>query len=98
MMAALINNQQHPKAMSEWVGDHAEYLRQHLWPHLPSESTLLRALRLVDVVELESRLRQRAETKVCPPTVDYKRGLWMGKRFGVQGDIANRRKWSTRVE
>ncbi|MGO8949918.1 MAG: ISAs1 family transposase [Ktedonobacterales bacterium] len=61
IMMALASNQHHPKAMSEWAEEHAELLHRHVWRRLPSATTLRRVLCLVDVVDLEARLRHRAE-------------------------------------
>jgi predicted transposase YbfD/YdcC len=68
VMAALVSDHPHPKAMHEWVVAHAATLKQTLWPRLPSEATLRRTLRLVDVVSLEARLRYRTEGTAPLPT------------------------------
>ena len=57
--AAMVSGNQHGRAIAQWVREHAEVLDQLLEPEcgrLPSESTLRRALALVDVSELERRL------------------------------------------
>ncbi len=59
--AAMVAGNRHGRAMGQWVREHAEILVGVLEPaggRLPSESTLRRALRGVDVVELEARLAE----------------------------------------
>ena len=53
---AMVSGQVNGRAIAQWVREHAEELMLHLQPsrdYLPSESTLRRALRLVDVTSLE---------------------------------------------
>jgi predicted transposase YbfD/YdcC len=67
--AALVSGQPHGRAISQWVREHAEALRSALdWQavHWPSEATLRRAVRTVDVGALEARLRQ-----VVTPTASH---------------------------
>ncbi len=59
IIMALASNQHQPKAMSEWIDEHAELLRRHVCP-LPVPH-LRRVLRMVDVADLQDRLRHRAE-------------------------------------
>jgi predicted transposase YbfD/YdcC len=57
--AALVSGQRHGRGIGQWVGEQAAALAVRLgWPgrRLPSESTLRRALRFVDVAALEQRL------------------------------------------
>ncbi|MEJ7653062.1 MAG: ISAs1 family transposase [Chloroflexia bacterium] len=59
--AAKVSGQQHGRAIAQWVGEHTESLTQMLElppGGLPSESTLRRALRDLDVEELEQRVAQ----------------------------------------
>lgn len=61
--AALASGQTHGRGIGQWVRDQAPTWRPALgWPltRWPSESTLRRALRHLDVAELEARLRQIA--------------------------------------
>ena len=69
--AALLGGQRTGRAIGQWVGDHkAELVTLLPLPAtpLPSPSTLRRALRAIDVIALEARLAQFAETvAVTPP-------------------------------
>ena len=59
--AALASGQPHGRAISQWVREHADTLRSALdWQtaHWPSEATLRRVLRAVDVDALEGCLSQ----------------------------------------
>ncbi len=59
--AAMVGGQKHGRAIAQWVREHTEVLVGLLEPEgerLPSESTLRRALRSVDVIELEARLAE----------------------------------------
>lgn len=61
--AALVSGQPHGRAIGQWVREHAETLRAALdWQatHWPSEATLRRVLRAVDVDALEGCLSQVA--------------------------------------
>src|SRR6476469_1505189 len=61
--AALVSGQPHGRAIGQWVREHAEPLRSALdWSdrHWPSEATLRRVLRAVDVDALERCLRRIA--------------------------------------
>ena len=63
--AAVASGQPHGRAISQWVREHAEVLQAALdWhaPHWPSEATLRRVLRDLDVVALEACVQQ-----VAPP-------------------------------
>lgn len=56
---AMVSGQLNGRAIGQWVREHAEELMAHLGPSradLPSESTLRRALRRVDVVYLEQAI------------------------------------------
>lgn len=56
---ALVSGNPNGRAIGQWVKEHAETLAQELdraGRSLPSESTLRRALRAVDVAELEGRI------------------------------------------
>lgn len=68
--AALVSGQPHGRAIGQWVREHAEPLRSVLdWPgpHWPSEATLRRALRAVDVAALEQCLRHVTLPASAPP-------------------------------
>jgi len=59
--AAKVSGQQHGRAIAQWVGEHTELLTQllELPPGgLPSESTLRRALRNLDIEQLEQRVER----------------------------------------
>jgi predicted transposase YbfD/YdcC len=59
--AALVSGHTHGRAIGQWVREQAPTWRPALgWPlaRWPSESTLRRALRQLDVTELEARVRQ----------------------------------------
>lgn len=56
---AMVSGQLNGRAIAQWVREHAEELLLHLQPsraYLPSDSTLRRALRLVDVSCLEQAI------------------------------------------
>lgn len=68
--AALASGQRHGRAIGQWVQEHAEPLRQALdWRGraLPSEATLRRVLRHLDLAALEDRLRQLGEPLPAAP-------------------------------
>jgi predicted transposase YbfD/YdcC len=67
IMAALASGQTHPQAMRQWVEEHGDQLQARLWQRLPSGSTLRRALRSIDVLDLENRLRQWMAAQVERP-------------------------------
>jgi len=57
---AMVAGNRHGRAIAQWVREHTEVLVELLELEddtLPSESTLRRALALVDVSELEERLK-----------------------------------------
>lgn len=57
--AAMLSGQSHARAVAQWVSEHSQQLAECLQTQggrLPSESTLRRALRMVDVEALEARL------------------------------------------
>lgn len=59
--AALVSGNPNGRAIGQWVEEHADELAQELdraGRPLPSESTLRRALRGVDVAELEERIKR----------------------------------------
>ncbi len=64
--AALVSGQKHPMAIILWTQEHAHILHEQVWLKMPSGSTLRRALQMVDVQELEARLR--AWTQAHMPT------------------------------
>lgn len=62
--AALASGQRSGHAIAHWVSLHAAELRERLRPpraSMPSESTLGRAVRDLDILELEQRLARHAE-------------------------------------
>ncbi len=70
MVAALASGQRHGRAIGQWVQEHADALRQTLdWRGrtLPSEATLRRVLRHIDLAALEDRLRQVGEPRPAAP-------------------------------
>ena len=76
--AALVAGQRTGRAIGQWVGEHADDLRRELAlppQPLPSTSTLRRALRSLDVTDLETRLAQftheLAATTPPPPHTRY---------------------------
>lgn len=71
--AALASGQPHGRAIAQWVREHADTLRHALDWHgraLPSEATLRRALRHVDVAALETCLSQVAAALPVPAPRD----------------------------
>ena len=64
--AALLSDQ---AAMSQWVQEHADDLRQQVWPTLPSDATLRRTLQRWDVAAWEQQIRERASQQM-PVSVD----------------------------
>jgi len=77
--AALLCGQRSGRAIGQWVDDHTVELMTHLpLPHkpLPSTATLRRTLRAIDVVALETRLAQFAQT--VPTTPPPETAPWQG--------------------
>ena len=67
--AALLSQQRHPRAMAPWAKHHAAMLIAAFQPRrgrVPSESTLLRTLRHVDVPALEQHLTQFTQSVAAP--------------------------------
>jgi predicted transposase YbfD/YdcC len=67
--AALASGQRSPRAIGQWVTEHADDLRAHLTPsprRLPSEATLRRAVRAVDLAALETQLGRFVATVTAP--------------------------------
>jgi predicted transposase YbfD/YdcC len=67
--AALLSQQRHPRAMAQWARHHAATLIAAFQPRrgrVPSESTLLRTLRHVDVPALEQHLTQFTQSVAAP--------------------------------
>jgi hypothetical protein len=56
--AALVSGQLTMSAVSQWVQEHAEELRQRVWPRLPSAATLRRALQQMPLEQLERIMYQ----------------------------------------
>jgi hypothetical protein len=56
--AALVTGQLTPSAISQWIREHAKYLRAVVGPPLPSDATIRRTLQRVDVIALEACFRQ----------------------------------------
>jgi predicted transposase YbfD/YdcC len=76
--AALVSGQRHGRGIGQWVREHAAELGEQLaWPprRVPSESTLRRALRRVDVAALEQRLGRYAAGLAGPGAARGLRGL-----------------------
>src|SRR5688500_2633468 len=76
--AALVSGQRHGRGIGQWVREHAAELGERLaWPagRAPSESTLRRALRSVDVEALEERLGRFAAGLAVPGAARGLRGL-----------------------
>ena len=68
--AALASGQQGMPAISQWVAEHAEELCALPQPprgRLPSDSTLRRALRALDLAALEQRVAAYVEGLAAPP-------------------------------
>jgi len=68
LAAGLASGQQTARAIAQWLGLHADELKAAL-PQLvriPSESTLLRTLRLIDVTVLERALAQLTTPQTAP--------------------------------
>jgi len=68
IMTAVVSDQHHPQAIIQWIGEHADLLRGQVWPRLPSGATLRRALRHVDIHDLEARLRRWTVRHAPRPT------------------------------
>ena len=67
---AVLSEQRTPHAIAHWVQLHADELRAHLQParrQLPSESTIRRTLRHVDVAALEQHLALVGLPPASPP-------------------------------
>lgn len=87
--AALVSGERGLRAMSQWVGERREELCEALHPprrRLPSDATLRRALRVLDVADLEARaaalVRATPATAPRPGDVPEPLGLAMdGKKI-----------------
>jgi predicted transposase YbfD/YdcC len=69
IVSALVSGMQNGRAIAQWVQEHAEELLALLQPErgrLPSESTLRRALRQVDIQAVETHLAQYLPTQTAP--------------------------------
>src|SRR4051794_35016324 len=82
--AALVSGERGLRAISQWVGERQEELCEALRPprrRLPSDATLRRALRVLDVADLETRaaalLRATPTPATCPGDVPEPLGLAM---------------------
>lgn len=78
VVAALASGQQHGRAIGQWVQEHSATLRQVLdWRGraLPSEATLRRVLRRIDLAALEDRLRQLGEPRPAAPAPPQWQGV-----------------------
>ncbi len=76
--AALASGQRHGRAIGQWVQEHADALRQAVdWRGraLPSEATLRRVLRHIDLAALEDRLRQLGEPRPAAPAPPQWQGV-----------------------
>jgi predicted transposase YbfD/YdcC len=76
--AALVSGQTHGRGISQWVREHAVTLRAGVqWEarHWPSEATVRRTLRHVDIAALEARLGQIA----VPPRAGAAPGQLVGQ-------------------
>jgi hypothetical protein len=76
--AALASGQRHGRAIGQWVQEHADALRQALdWRGraFPSEATLRRVLRHIDLAALEDRLRQLGEPRPAAPAPPQWQGV-----------------------
>jgi hypothetical protein len=67
IMTALVSDQHHPQAIIQWITEHADLLCEQVWPRLPSGATLRRALRHLDLRDLEARLQQRVAPQASRP-------------------------------
>lgn len=68
--AAMVSGQQHGRAIGQWVAEHSELLKEILGrQRLPSEATLRRALRVIDLVQLEVTLGALAREEVLDAVV-----------------------------
>jgi predicted transposase YbfD/YdcC len=56
IMTAVASGQRHPQAIIQWTSEHADLLREQVWPRVPSGSTLRRVLRYVAIAELEAQV------------------------------------------
>jgi predicted transposase YbfD/YdcC len=70
ILAAVASDQRSAHAIAHWISLHADELRQYLRPprpEMPSESTLKRVLRQIDVAALERHLTRFTQTPSGPP-------------------------------
>src|ERR671938_1278587 len=76
IMAALVSGEQHGRGIGQWGQEHAAELGERIgWPPgLPSEATLRRVLRDVDLAALEDRVM-----RLCPATEGPQPGGWQGQ-------------------
>ena len=77
ILAALLSGERHGRGIGQWVQEHAAELGDRLgWPgpQLPSEATLRRALRELDLGTLEDCL-----LRIRPATESPKPGRWQGQ-------------------
>ena len=73
--AALVSGERHGHGIGQWVQEHRDELRNGLrCAHLPSESTLRRAVRAVDPVAVEQHLRQWVDQAQRTDAIDEIQG------------------------
>jgi hypothetical protein len=60
LASALVSGQTFPSAIHQWVQEQGELLRRQLWPRLPSDAPLRRALQQMPLAELQAVMVQPA--------------------------------------
>jgi predicted transposase YbfD/YdcC len=69
LASALVSGQHFPSAIHQWVQEHGELLRRQIWPRLPSDATLRRALQQMPLAELQAVM-------VLPGAQESRVGEW----------------------
>jgi len=54
LASAMVSGHTFPSAIHQWVHEHADLIRQRIWPRIPSDATLRRALQQMPLAELQA--------------------------------------------
>ena len=106
ILAAVASDPRAAHAIAHWVSLHADELREGLHPprpEMPSESTLKRVLRHIDVAALERHLSRFAQTQDSPTVPPAGLGLgWQRTVGGARpwppldpGQLGRARRWAS---
>ncbi len=64
--AAMASGQTFPRAISQWAQEHADLIRQQIWPRIPSDATVRRALQQMPVEQLDQVMHQGTVMAAAP--------------------------------